>query len=451
MSKSVSSLDLQVVLLPLCDLIPNPRNARVHNRAQKQALVKSYKTFGCINPLIIDQNRMILAGHGRLEAAKLAGLKEVPTITVTHLSDLEKRAFAISDNKLGDRSAWDFDMLADEIRLLQLDPTFDLSLTGFEIPEIDNLTLAQDDRPSASDTIPDIQEAVVSKVGDTWILGAHRLACGDARSIEDIARLMAGQTAGMIFTDPPYNIPVRYIGGRGKIKHQEFVCASGEMSRDEFADFYQTTIDNAVAVCRDGSLAYVCMDWRNIDVVIAASRAMGTELANICVWNKTNAGQGSFYRSQHEFVAVMKIGSAEGHNNVQLGRFGRNRTNVWTYAGVNSFGKGRKDLVLHPTVKPVAMIADAILDCTAHGDIVLDVFAGSASVALAAEKTGRRAFCLEFAPNYVDVAVRRWQRHTRKDAILEGDGRTFSEIKEVRNADAAMPQEPRSAATVGDA
>ncbi len=270
---------------------------------------------------------------------------------------------------------------------------------------------------------------MVSKPGDLWQLGNHRLLCGDTRNRGHVDRLMGGERADASFTDPPYNVRVKDIVGRGRVKHGEFAMASGEMSRSDFIAFLEETLGLAAGVSRDGAVHYVCMDWRHIGELIEAGREVYSEMLNLVVWAKSNAGQGSFYRSQHEFIGVFRVGDAQHLNNVELGRHGRSRSNVWSYAGVNTFRAGRMDeLAAHPTVKPVGMVADALKDSTRRGDIVLDPFSGAGTTILAAERVGRRAYALELEPKYVDVTIRRWQAFTRRDAVHAETGQTFDEV-----------------------
>jgi DNA modification methylase len=417
----------------------NPRNARVHSKKQIRQIANSIRATGFIGTIIIDEDNMLVAGHGRLMAAELLGMDRVPTLKVVGLSDAQKRTFILADNKIGENAGWDRELLVKEFGELapQLEPlNWNLSLTGFEPAEIDAITgdLGAA-KPDPAEVPPALEGVAVSRTGDLWILGRHRLFCGDARSRSDLDRLMMSERALMVFTDPPYNVRVRDIQGRGRVKHPEFAFASGEMSELEFINFLETTLGNAARVSHDGGIHYVCIDWRHVFELIAASRSVYGAIENLCVWAKTNAGQGSFYRSQHELVVVFKVGQAGHENNVQLGRFGRNRSNLWTYPGINSFGAGRQDLLAqHPTVKPVPLVADAMRDCTTKGDIVLDLFLGSGTTIMAAEKVGRRGYGLEFEPRYVDVAIRRWEKYTKSDAILEGDGRTFAEIATERFA-----------------
>jgi DNA modification methylase len=287
---------------------------------------------------------------------------------------------------------------------------------------------------------------VVSKPRDIWQLGEHRIACGDARNAGDIDRLMSGENAAMAFLDPPYNVRVRSVVGRGRIKHAEFAMASGEMSSSEFTAFLEDTLGNAARVSRDGAVHFVCMDWAHIRELIEAGGEVYDAMLNLAVWVKSNAGQGSFYRSQHELIGVFRVGEAKHLNNVELGRHGRSRSNVWHYAGVNTFRAGRMDeLSAHPTVKPVAMVVDALKDCTRRGDIVLDAFAGAGTTILAAERVGRRAYSLELEPKYVDVAIRRWQAFTRRDAVQADTGQTFDDVAGGRKDAQPAPSAPKSA------
>jgi len=312
---------------------------------------------------------------------------------------------------------------------------FDVSLTGFEAPEID-LLLADmaPSRPEPEDILPALPRNPTTRRGDLWRLGKHRLLCGDAQQTDNFARLMEGASASAVFCDPPYNLRVSEIGGRGCVRHPEFAFASGDMAPAQFRKFLVETLANGVRVSAEGAVHYVCMDWRHIGDLIDVGRKLYGDMLNLVVWNKSNAGQGSFYRSQHELIGVFRVGGHPHRNNVELGRFGRNRSNVWTYAGVNTFGRGRMEaLAAHPTTKPVSLVADALLDCTGRGDVALDQFAGSGTIILAAEKVGRIGYGVEYEPGYVDVAIKRWQKLTKLEATLAGDGRSFEEIGAARS------------------
>ena len=381
-----------------------------------------HEKFGFTIPALIDEDNRILAGHGRVVAAKLAGLQSVPCVRVTHMTEAQKRAYVIADNQLALKAGWDEDLLAEELEaLMGLDPGFDLTVTGFSIPEIDGLIANhKPEKPGNpnDDLLPDpAQVRRRCKRGDIYHLGPHRLICGDARDRATVAALMDGQLARMVFTDPPYNVPIQgNVGGLGKVKHGEFAMASGEMTRAEFVEFLKASCANLAAFSHDGSIHFICMDWRHMGEVLEAAQEPYSELKNLIVWVKSNGGMGTFYRSQHELIFVYKKGAGPHLNNFELGQHGRYRTNVWEYAGANSFKAGRlEELALHPTVKPVQMIADAIKDVSGRGDIVLDLFAGSGSTLIAAHKTGRRAYLCEFDPLYCDRIIARFEAFAHED------------------------------------
>jgi DNA modification methylase len=415
-------------------LKPNGRNARTHSKKQTRQIADSIAAFGFLVPILIDEGNLIIAGHGRYAAAKLLGLKEVPVIGVEGLSEGKRRALAIADNKIAENAGWDREVLAIELPELAevlVVEGLDISITGFAPVEIDQLTADfEEDSSDPADAIdPEWAKTTpVTKPGDLWELGNHRILCGDARGAEDLARLMGGTQAAMAFLDPPYNVRVRDIVGRGRVKHTEFAMASGELSRTDFVAFLNSALAAAAGVSRGGGVHFVCMDWRHIGELLEAGGAVYGETLNLAVWVKSNAGQGSFYRSQHELIGVFRVGEGPHLNNVELGRYGRSRSNVWHYAGINTFRAGRLDeLKSHPTVKPVALVAEAMKDCTRRGDIVLDTFCGSGTTILAAERVGRKAYTLEFEPRFVDVAIKRWQAFSRKDAIHAETGLTFDE------------------------
>lgn len=425
-----------VIERPINELTPNPRNARTHPKKQLRQLANSIERFGFTNPVLIDDDGQILGGHGRVEAARLLGLKQVPTLTLSHLSPAEQRAYMLADNKLALNAGWDPELLAQELQEL-IDIDFDMDLTGFSLAEID---LVLDDAREASpytrdapeDAVPEPSNVVVTQRGDLWKLGEHYLLCGDARDPADFAKLMQGRKADLVFTDPPYNVRIDgNVCGLGSVKHREFAFASGEMSETEFARFLTDTLGNAAIVMRDGAIAFVCMDWRHIGELMTAGRQVFTELKNLVVWNKTNGGMGAFYRSKHELIFVFKHGTAPHTNTFGLGKSGRYRTNVWDHAGISSIGAKRdEELAMHPTVKPVALVADAIRDCSRRGEIVLDCFAGSGTTMIAAEKTGRRARIIEYDPVYCDTIIRRWEAYTGRNAFNVATGEAIVLIEQ---------------------
>jgi DNA modification methylase len=383
----------KIELVSVARLTPYANNARTHTNKQIRQIAKSIDRFGFTNPVLVDDDDQIIAGHGRVAAAKLLGVTAVPALRLSHLSAADRRAYVIADNRLAEKAGWDREVLVIELQaLIELD--FDVELTGFEVGEIDLLLHDADEAKGESaepeDNIPEPQpNRVVSKVGDLWILGKHRLLCGDARDMAGYEQLLADEKAELVIGDPPYNVAINgHVTGKGAIRRREFVMGSGEMSKDGFTDFLTTVFRCLVAHTTNGSIHYAFMDWRHVEEMMAAGREVYTELKNLCVWTKTNAGMGSFYRSQHELVFVWKSGDAPHKNNVELGQHGRNRSNVWHYAGVNTFRPGRlEELAQHPTVKPVALIADAIKDCSRRGGLVLDPFCGSGTILIAAERT----------------------------------------------------------------
>jgi DNA modification methylase len=436
---------MSVVYRRIEELKPNPANPRRHSKKQIRQIANSIKTFGFIVPLLVDADLKLIGGHGRWLACPLAGIIEVPTLCLDHLTPAQARAFMIADNRLTEIATWDDRVLAQQFKdlsLLGLD--FSLELTGFEMGEIDLRIASLEDTPDQADdpadALPEFPtQPSISKIEDLWMLGRHRLLCGSALDGAAFAALMGEDRAATVIIDPPYNVRIDgHASGLGAVHHRPFPMASGEMDRAEFTAFLGKAFQNLAAFSADGSLHYIFMDWRHGEELLAAGREPYGELKNLCVWVKDNAGMGSLYRSQHELVFVFKHGRQGHRNNVQLGRFGRNRSNVWSYPGANSFrrcGEEGNLLALHPTVKPVALIADAILDCSARGDIVLDAFLGSGTTVIAAERTGRRCYGIELDPGYADTIIRRWQALTGGSARDALSGRSFDDL--AREAGAA--------------
>lgn len=411
-----------IEMIPPADLRPWAHNARTHSQKQLRQIADSIRTFGFTNPVLIDQADTVLAGHGRVEAAKALGMAQVPCLRIENMSEAEKRAYVIADNRLALNAGWDEELLAQELQglLATEDLGFDLGVIGFEVAEIDSLIegLAPEEPGDPDDDlVPAIAPRRVDP-GDLWQLGAHRLACGDALDAAVVAQLMEGEAARMVFSDPPYNVRIDgHVGGSGRTRHREFAMAAGEMTVPEFTDFLTRAFRNMADHSLDGSIHFLCMDWRHVGEMLAAGGAVYDALKNLVVWAKDNGGMGSFYRSRHELVFVYKLGTAPHLNSFELGQHGRYRTNVWNYRGVNSLRPGRMDeLRLHPTVKPVQMIADAIKDVSGRGEIVLDLFGGSGSTLIAAEKTGRRARLVELDPIYCDRILARWEAQARDEA-----------------------------------
>jgi DNA modification methylase len=421
---------------PISALKSNPRNPRLHSRRQIRQIAKSIRAFDFNVPILVDSALNIIAGHGRVLAAIDLGLAEVPTICLDHLTEAQTRAFIIADNRLTENSSWDDRLLAEQLKgLSERELEFSLDATGFDMGEIDlrieSLTNAKTDDDLQTEPTP-IDGPPVSRAGDLWKLGAHKILCGSALDSEAFAKLMAGERAAMVFVDPPYNVPIDgHVSGLGATQHREFAMACGEMNKQQFSDFLAQSFALLVSNSVNGSIHFCCMDWRHCNEILRAGNSVYTELKNVCVWVKSNAGMGSLYRSGHEFVFVFKSGRGAHQNNVELGKHGRDRSNVWPYSNANAFGRTSEEgplFKLHPTVKPVRLIADALLDCSSRGTVVLDSFLGSGTTVVAAERTGRRCYGIEIDPIYVDVIVRRWQAYTGEAAIHAPTGTSFDEM-----------------------
>ena len=415
--------DLTIEMLAAVSLTPWARNARTHSKKQLRQIAESIQTFGFTNPVLVDGENVILAGHGRVEAAKMLGMTSVPCVRLDSMTPDQKRAYVLADNKLALNAGWDEELLAGELEaLMSSDLDFDIGVTGFSIPEIDGLidgvSLEEEGNPE-EDVVPsDAEIPTRCRVGDVWRLGPHRLICGDALDPDVVDLLIGEGRARMVFTDPPYNVPIDgHVGGSGKIKHREFAMGSGEMSSVEFTEFLRCSFANLARVSTEGAIHYVCMDWRHMQEILSAGEGVYSELKNLIVWAKDNGGMGTFYRSRHELIFAFKHGTAPHTNTFELGQHGRYRTNVWQYRGVNTLKTGRMDeLALHPTVKPVQMIADAIRDVSGRGEIVLDLFGGSGSTLIAAHKTGRRGYLCELDPIYCDRIIARWEAYAKDEA-----------------------------------
>ncbi|WP_428077608.1 site-specific DNA-methyltransferase [Candidatus Avelusimicrobium faecicola] len=425
--------DLRVVYTPLDTLTEYPNNPRHHDTKQLIKIQNSIEKFGFINPILVDEHNEIIAGHARLAAARLAHLPQVPVIRLEHLSTAQKKAYRIADNKLAELGTWSVENLQLEFQELEkLDLDFSLGITGFDMGDIDLILEGKETKadPKANNIpfIPD--DEIVSKEGDIWILGEHRIICGNSLQKETLSQLMEDKKADMVFTDPPYNVKINgHVCGAGNVQHKEFKFASGEMTVEEFTRFLKTSFELLCMFSKDGSLHYICMDWRHIKEIMMAAEVYD-QFKNLCVWRKDNAGMGSFYRSQHELIFMFKHGKEPHINNVELGIHGRYRTNVWNYAGVNTpSAENAEKRAMHPTVKPVELIKDAILDASNRGGVVLDTFLGSGSTLIAAEKAGRICYGVELEPKYVDTAIRRYESLGEKYiAIHAASGKTYQEL-----------------------
>jgi DNA modification methylase len=438
--------ELVIVYLLISTLVENCQNARTHTKRQIRKIAASIRRFGFVNPVIIDGNNRIIAGHGRVRAAKLLGLERVPTILLENLTKDEIRAYVLADNRLAELAGWDKEILAIELQhLLTIGEDLVITDIGFEMAEVDLMlqeAKAEKNDPADEVIIDETAQAVTSP-DDLWQLGKHRILCGSAIQECSFIHLMEGRRADVVFIDPPYNVQIDgNVCGKGTIHHREFKMAAGEMSEAEFVAFLVSALRLLTLYSVVPSVHFVCMDWRHIKELMAAGDQCYSDLLNMCVWVKNNGGMGSLYRSRHELVFVFRNGRGAHRNNVMLGQYGRNRTNVWEYAGVNILSRQGDEgnlLALHPTCKPINLVADALLDCSARGDLVLDSFLGSGTTLIAAERVGRVCHGIEIDPLYVDVAIRRWQRHTGDRAIHVRTGKCFDELAsalEVHNAQA---------------
>lgn len=429
-----------VEIIDVGEIVPNERNARKHSDHQISLIAANIDEFGFLVPLVLDERNRILSGYGRFLAAKRLGLAHLPIVRAKHLTAAQKRAFTIADNRLAALSEWDMQILGEELSFffsnneeVKIDPL----ILGFDTPEADHIILGESEvgeKPDPADqSIPEPETDAVTTAGDVWLCDDHIVTCGDATLEGTFTTAIGSDYANMVFTDPPYNVPNSgHVSGRDGVR--EFAMARGEMTREQFRAFLSTVLGHVRARLADGAVVYTCMDWRHIFDLHAAAQPLFGEPKNLIVWDKKNAGMGSFYRSQHELICVYAT-PGKITNNFGLGGKGRYRTNVWKYPGLNSFGRGRDEaLAMHPTVKPVAMVVDALLDCSKRGDIVLDAFGGSGTTMIAAERTGRRARLIEIDPLYCDVIVKRWQDFAGGTATLAQTGETFAKVKARRGA-----------------
>jgi DNA modification methylase len=399
--------------------------ARRHTKKQLRKAVHMFAEQGIISPIVVDRSYRIIDGHLRVMAARELGIEALDALVLPDISDAQRIELELALNRLPEDSTWDAANLKIKIEQL-IEYNVDLTFTGFETAEIDNILSfevieAEDQDWTATDP--------VNQVGDIWRVGDHILACGNALSPGDVlGGVLDGlEPAKACITDPPYNVPTSgHI--RTTQKHAEFAMAAGEMGDQDFTEFLSRSIKASLPYMDTTALFYLFMDWRHVGNLNAAAKYNGLIQQNLCVWSKTNAGMGSFYRSQHELVGVYSR-SDRFQNNIQLGSTGRYRTNVWVYDGVNSFSATRTDdLTDHPTIKPTQMLADIILDCTSIGDWVYDPFLGSGSTCQAAEQTRRRCLGIEYEPRYVDVALKRLKDRCGLDAIHLASDLSYAEI-----------------------
>lgn len=431
--------ELTIEIVLLSDLVPDPLNPRRHTKKHVDQLAVSIETFGFNVPLGIGEGGKILCGHGRYQALKRLGRKTVPIIRLDHLSPAKARAYVIADNQLSDLSDFDPDLINQAFRELSAQVLdFSLEATGFEMGAIDiSIGSLAGDGPDDDEPPPAPSAAAISKAGDVWILDSHRLVVGDSTLHSTYETLLRQEKVHAAFSDPPYNAKVSDISGFGGRKHREFAVASGEMDPDAFTSFLTTIFRLMAKWSLPGAVHFNCIDHKHMREMLNAGAVAYADQLNICIWDKGVGGMGSLYRSAHELVVVSRATPGPHRNNIELGRHGRNRTNVWSYPGANRFMKSAEDADLlrqHPTPKPVKMVADALLDVTARGDLVLDPFCGTGAVLLACQRTGRVCRTIEIDPLYADLAIRRWERHTGGNAVLERTGETFTAVQAAAEA-----------------
>ena len=418
-------------------LIAHSDNPRLHSKKQIRQIAKSIETFGFRFPVLVDSDYRLICGHGRVEAAKLLDMDSIPALIANDLDENQVRALMIADNKLTENSSWDNDLLGQNLMILEeSELNFDLEITGFDYGHIQQLVLAVDeDDISDESTLPSIPNHHVTQPGDLWQLGDHRLLCADALNPDSYNQLLDNHCVDIVLTDPPYNLAAKTIGKVAETQHGDFAQAAGEMTSAEFTDFLNTLIQQLVEHSKNGSIHYLFMDWRHAHELLTAAQTHYTDFKNLCVWTKDVAGMGSFYRSQHELVFVFKNGTEPHTNNFELGQYNRNRSNVWPYRSARHLNAddgnpdGQSALQVHPTIKPVQLLEDALLDCSKKHEIVLDPFLGSGSTLIACEKTTRQCRAIELSPQYVDVAIERWQQWTQQDATHASSGQSFNHRK----------------------
>ncbi len=428
--------DPRIIMVATSSLTPNPRNARTHSAKQISQIAAAIERFGFLVPLVADEQSMILAGHGRWEASRKLGLSEVPVIRAAFVTDEDRRAFVLAENRLAQAAGWNEDLLASELNAL-FDKGYNLEITGFSTADLDfSLPEPNSKEKPEKVELPDPQAAAVTKLGDIWEIGVHRIICGDARDAGTYELLLGADLAALVFADPPYNVPIDgHVSGNGINRHREFVMGVGEMTAAEFTAFQRAIFRNCARFSKNGAIHYVTMDWRHMRETLDAADGIYSQFKQLVVWDKGVGGQGAFYRSQHELVFVFKAGKGAHINTFGLGETGRYRTNVVRYAGANAFRKGRaRDLADHSTIKPTALVADFLLDCSNRGDLILDPCLGSGTTLIAAHRTGRRGAGIELDPLYVDTALRRLSDASGLVPVLVGDGRSFPEIAAERAA-----------------
>jgi len=437
--KSVLRNSMVIEYIAVSELKSHPSSPRVLKPLDERTAAKVMDVREFEQPLVIDGTNTVIVGEIFFRAARQLGRETVPVIRVEHLSDTEALEMLVAYQRLNELGEWDRQQLA----ILNL--KFELELPGYEPGhigfEVGAMDLIVGELPEGQDEPEDepfdelSSDIAVSENGDVWQLSKHRIVCGDSTDPATFAKLMAGVSpAALVFIDPPFGCVINgFVAGAGR--HREFVMGSGEMSPDELFAFFTAFIAAFVPHLKAGAVVEIVIDWRSLHLMLRASEPLLGPLINLAVWTKDRPGQGSFLRSQHELVLIFKYGKGRFRNNVQLGRHGRSRSNVWSYPSAKTASTGSDEgnlLKHHPTPKPVRLVADAILDVTKRGDIVIDAFLGSGTTLIAAEKVGRVCHGIELDPLYVDLAIRRWQAWSGEQAVHEATGKTFAEIEAER-------------------
>jgi DNA modification methylase len=429
------SNDLVVETVDLSHLKLPTRQTRKYKPEAVKTAIGITERFDEIMPMLVDNSYTIIHGLEFFEARKKLGLKTAKVIRLSSLSETDRRVLTLGLQRLPELSSFDDAALSAEMRELQaLKLDLDLGhLTGFSVGELDHILYddTSADAADEGDLIPHLPLTPTTRLGDVWRLGSHLIVCGSVLDASSIAHFDRKQKAAMLLTDPPYGIKIQ---GNVSRKHPDFKMGAGEQTPEEYTQFLRGFLINLIPILKDGALLFIFMDRRHLFELQTAAQAAGLTLFDLAIWNKITGGMGSFYRSQHEPCMIFKKGKAPHINNIELGKHGRYRTNVWDHPGRAGFGKGRtEDLAAHPTVKPVALLAEAIKDCTNPRDIIIDAFLGSGSTILAAERCNRVVYGVEIDPTYVDVAITRWQTFTGLKAVLEETGQTFLEVQSHRN------------------
>lgn len=427
--------DMATVMRPVNALNVSRTRSRETTPEILEGVIRSFKRYGIILPVVIDRHDVIIQGHAMWEAAQALGIEKLECRVVDHLDELEREALSLALNRIGELGKFDLEKLRDQMIRIE-SHGIELLSTGFTLPQIDQIMIGVAQVQVVEGQVDEREEnyacseQIVSQIGDLYTLGSHTLLCGDATDAASYRRVLGDSNADAVFTDPPYGCKIEgFVSGLGKHKHKDFVQFAGKETDEEFSLFLLKLLRHCRESTSAGAVIFACMDWRQIDRLLIAGREAGLERINVAVWNKGSGGMGGLYRSAQEFIAVFCNGKSPAVNNVELGVYGRDRTNVWTYPGANRKGSTAESaLADHPTPKPVELVVDALLDVTERDALVLDPFIGSGTLFVACEQSGRRGAGIELDPKYVDSSIRRWERVTGKRAVHVDTGLTFAEL-----------------------